>query len=65
MNEYQKALIVLRESSDGVSKANKLIKISVLTEDKTFAKYLDAVIEVYKKYIKPGWYRKLSTGDKL
>ena len=61
INEYEKALVILRESSTPKSKNNALIKLSVTTSDQEFKELIDAAARGYSYYIKPGYSRNAET----
>lgn len=60
MKEYQKALIIMQEDAKASSKQNKLVKLSVETEDMEFKEILQNLIKAYSLFIKPGWSRDFS-----
>jgi len=60
-NEYEKALIILREEGTPKAKHNALVRLSVTTEDMSFKEVLDKAIAGYSYYIKPGYSRQTDT----
>ncbi|MCC7571113.1 hypothetical protein KO465_07300 [Candidatus Micrarchaeota archaeon] len=61
INEYEKALVILREEGTPKAKHNALVRLSVTTEDMSFKDVLDRAIEGYSYYIKPGYSRQTNS----
>jgi len=65
LKEYQKALIIVKSTSKADAKANSLLKISVITEDKEFKVRLDQLIKAYSYYISPRYSRSVPPGSDI
>lgn len=59
--DLQAALLTIKETAKSVSKRNKLLKISIRTEDGEFALRLNRLIKMYECYLAPQYTRTSST----
>jgi len=57
MNEYNKALVIIRKTDKYKTKANSLLKLSVTTEDDAFKSKLNSLIKAYNNCLEPRYHR--------
>jgi len=60
MKQYQKALVILKETAKATSKHNKLVKLEIETEEQEFKEILQKLIHGYKWHIEPRYSRTLT-----
>jgi hypothetical protein len=58
MNEYQKAIFILKKNATTQSKENDLLKLAIVTEDLRLKSLLKETARGYHGYIKPGQIRR-------